>query len=201
MFNKMYKKIFGKKDKTGSIIVIQLNDKIMPIDRGEYYEDPLDEFLQANNYGEVIGGGTMQAQSGEIVFCNIEFLIYTENNEQTICEDIIQMLENLGAPKGSHVTIERTNEKIIFGKKEGLGIYLDGINLPDNVYAECDSNFVLAEISRLVGFDGEVQRYWQGNTETALYFYGGSFEEMNNAISEFISTYPLCQNARITRIA
>ncbi|RKP55559.1 hypothetical protein D7Z26_10275 [Cohnella endophytica] len=197
----MFKKLFGKKEKTGSIFVIQLNDKIMPIDRGEYYEDPIDEFLRKNKYGEVIGGGTMQAESGEIVFCNIEFLIYQGNNEEQINMEIIEMLEKLGAPKGSHLSKESTNEQINLGQKEGLGIYLDGTNLPDEVYAECDSNIVLAELSKLVRYDGEVQRYWQGNTETALYFYGDSFKEMNNAILEFTSNYPLCQNARIIQIA
>jgi hypothetical protein len=196
----MFKKLFGKKEKTGSIFIIQLNDKIMPIDRGEYYEDPLDEFLRSNKYGEVIGGGTMQAHSGEIVFCNIELLIYQGNNEQQIIREIIEMLEELGAPKGSHITKESTEEQITFGLKEGLGIYLDGINLPDEVYAECDSNIVLAELSRLVGYVGEVQRYWQGNTETAFYFYGDSYEDMKNAIMEFTNTYPLCQNSRITQI-
>ncbi|WP_337103276.1 hypothetical protein [Paenibacillus sp. YIM B09110] len=197
----MFKKLFGKRKKAGSIYIIQLNDKIMPIDRGEYYEDPIDEFLRSNQYGEVVGGGTMQAQSGEIVFCNIELLLYQGTVEQNIIEQLIGKLENLGVPRGSQIIKESTEEKITFGVLEGLGIYLDGVNLPDEVYAKCDSNIVLAELSRLVGYAGEIQRYWQGNTETALYFYGKSYKEMNDAIMEFTNTYPLCQNARITQIA
>lgn len=197
----MFKKIFGKKQKPGTVFVIQLNEKIMPVDRGEYYEDPLDAFLRTNKYGEVTGGGTMQAKSGEIEFCDVEFKIYQGNNEKKIISEIIEMLTNLGAPKGSHIENERTEERFNFGNQEGLGIYLDGVSLPDEVYATCDSNIVLSEISKLLGYEGEVKRYWQGNTETALYFYGHSFEEMNNAISHFIKAYPLCQNARITKIA
>lgn len=143
----------------------------------------------------------MQEQSGEIKFCDIEILVYEGNDLKKIIGEIINMLERLGVPKGSHITIENTNERFYFGTKEGLAIYLDGINLPDHVYAECDSNVVLAEISKLVGYDGEVQRYWQGNAETALYFYGDLFEEMKDAISEFTKTYPLCQNSRIVQIA
>ncbi|WP_373231358.1 hypothetical protein [Cohnella sp.] len=178
-----------------------MNDKIMPIDRGEFYEDPLDDFLQTNNYGEITGGGTMQAQSGEIGYCDIEILIYNGNDYRKVIGDIANILEDLGAPKGSHITIENTKEQITFGKKEGIAIYLDGINLPNSVYEQSDSNVVLEELSKLISYDGDVQRYWQGNTETALYFYGDSFDEMKNAISEFISTYPLCQNARIFQIA
>jgi hypothetical protein len=85
VFYEILKKLFGsneEKEQTpqGSFIVIQLNEKIMPIDRGEIYEDPLDEFLQRNLYGEVTGGGTMQAKSGEIEFCDMEVLIYEGND-------------------------------------------------------------------------------------------------------------------------
>ena len=55
------KKLFGIKkneeeEYSGNFIVATLNDKVMPIDRGEIYEDPLDEFLQSNGIGEVTGG-------------------------------------------------------------------------------------------------------------------------------------------------
>lgn len=52
VFSKI-KKMLGLKekqiDKTGDLLIIQLNDKIMPIDRGEFYEEPLEDFLIANN--------------------------------------------------------------------------------------------------------------------------------------------------------
>lgn len=206
MFKKVYKKLFGPNEKEerctqGTFIIIQLNEKIMPIDRGDLYEDPLDEFLRAKGYGEVTGGGTMQAKSGEIEFCDMEVLIYEGNDTEKIIIEIIRILEKQGVPKGSHIVIEPTEEKTFFGNKEGLAVYLDGINLPEKVYQECDSNFVLSEVSRLVGYNGEIKRYWQGENETALYFYGDSFENMKIAISEFINTYPLCQRARIIQIA
>ncbi|MDP4145455.1 MAG: hypothetical protein Q8936_13380 [Bacillota bacterium] len=206
MFNKILKKFLGSNEEEeqisqGSFMVIQLNEKIMPIDRGEIYQDPLGEYLRVNAYGEVAGGGTMQAKSGEIEFCDIEILVYEGNDIKKIITEIISKLEIWGSPKGSHIKIEDTEEEITFGRKEGLAIYLDGVNLPENVYRECDSNFVLSEISRLIGYKGEVERYWQGERETALYFYGDSFIEMRAAILGFVNTYPLCQNSRIVQIA
>ncbi|CAG7619418.1 hypothetical protein ACFQI7_03275 [Paenibacillus allorhizosphaerae] len=200
----MFKKIFGsknKKEKSETLIIIQLNDKIMPMDRGVLYEEPLDEFLRSNRYGEITGGGTMQAESGEIEFCDMEVLIYKGNDYRSIIGEIILKLEDLGAPKRSHVILENTEECIAFGKKEGLAIYLDSVNLPERVYAQCDLNVVLTELSRLIGYDGEVERYWQGTTETAFYFYGDSFEDMKNAIWSLTELYPLCQNTRIVQIA
>lgn len=202
MLEKLFRKLLGEKQKTnGEFVIAQLNDRIMPIYRGDVYEDPLDEFLRASRYGEITGGGTMQAKTGEIEFCDLEILIYSNQNKELVVNEIINFLESHGAPKGSLLTIENTSEQISFGKKEGIAIYLDGINLPENVYRECDSNYALHELSVLIGDSGDVLRYWQGETETALYFYGESFEKMSDAISEFVKAYPLCRGARIVQIA
>ena len=202
----MIKKLLGglfKKDKIEepNFIVATLNDKIMPIDRGEIYEDTLDAILISKNIGEVSGGGTMQEKSGEISFCDIEVKLNGTEVDKTIINIIIEKLESFGAPKGSFLTIEKTQEKINFGKFEGIGIYLDGVNLPKKVYEECDINFVITEIHRLTETEYLVNRNWENETGTALYFYGESFEKMKTQIKDFIENYPLCKNCRIEQIA
>ena len=200
------KKLFGKnKPKTNesseNFIVATLNDKLMPIDRGEIYEDPLDEFLKDKNIGEVTGGGTMQLKSRELEYCDVEIKLDSEEIDDNKIRLIIEKLEELGAPKGSKLTIEKTEQKIEFGKKEGLGIYLDGVNLDEEVYKNSDSNFVVSEIKRLTGDTTETVRFWENNEETALYFYSDSFANMNESIKEFVNEYPLCKGARIEQIA
>ncbi len=202
----MIKKLLGglfKKEKIeeSNFIVATLNDKIMPIDRGEIYEDPLDELLVAENIGEVSGGGTMQEKSGEIDYCDVEIKLNGTEIDRTAINKIIEKLENLGAPKGSVMNVEKTQEKINFGKLEGIGIYLDGINLPKNVYEECDINFVITEIHRLTETEYIVNRNWENENGIALYFYGQSFDKMKTQIKEFVESYPLCENCRIEKIA
>jgi hypothetical protein len=172
----------------------------MPIARGEVYEDPLDEFLKLKWYGEVSGGGTLQSKNGEIEYCDVEIKLKDSTiNKKTIVE-IIDKLEELGAPKGSKLRIENTDEEILFGKLEGLAVYLDGINLSDEVYKNSDSAAIASEIIRLANIKSDVLRYWEGNTETALYFYGESFDEMKNAIADLINSHPECENARVVKI-
>lgn len=200
------KKLFGKhkleeNESSGNFIVATLNDKVMPIDRGEIYEDPLDEFLKNKNIGEVTGGGTMQLKSGELEYCDVEIKLDADEIDDNKIRLIIEKLEELGAPKGSKLIIEKTEQKIEFGKKEGLGIYLDGVNLDEEVYENSDSNFVVSEIKRLTGDTTETIRFWENNEETALYFYSDSFDNMNESIKEFINEYPLCKGARIEQIA
>ena len=207
MLKKLFENLFKKKEEKeeaetiGNYLVASLNDKIMPMDRGDVYEDPLDEFLKSMNYGEVTGGGTMQMENGEIEYCDLEICLNSAQIDDEMIKQIINKLEELGAPKGSTLLVENTQEKIPFGINEGLAIYLDGINLSDEVYKNSDSEAIANEICRLANIESDIIRYWQGNTETALYFYDKSFEKMNSSIEDFVKTNPECENARIVQIA
>ena len=174
----------------------QLNARVQPLDRGDRYEDPLQDALATNGWAEVTGGGTSQELNGEIKYCGIDLdLIDVENSVPLIC----QVLESCGAPNGSKLTFEinGTKQEISFGKLEGLAIYFNGTDLPAEVYQTCDINFVAEEINRLLGDCGSIQSHWQGPTETALYLYGHSAQEMRELIAVFMAEYPLCQQARL----
>jgi hypothetical protein len=196
----MFGKLFGKQTTApATLIVARLNDRAQPMDRGELYEDPLNEVLQKNRAGSVVGGGTQLNGDGEIAFCEIEIEVHGPAVDRIAL--VKQTLEQLGAPKGSKLLLEAISEERPFGKNEGLAVYLNGTDLPDEVYAECDSNFVYDEFNRLLGADGKVHSHWDGPTETALYMYGPSFETMKRRIAGFLASYPLCQRARVTQIA
>lgn len=166
---------------------------------GEIYEDPLDAILAEASIGEVSGGGTLQSKSGEIEYSDIE--IQVKNSDESTVNLIKSSLAKLGVPKGSKITVEKTESEIEFGDLEGLAIYLNGTDLDDEVYATSDSNFVYSELDLLTEGAGKVYSYWQGSSETAFYLYGNSFEEMNSLISDLVNTYPLCQKCRIVQIA
>jgi hypothetical protein len=200
------KKILGKNENeenesSGNFVVATLNDKVMPIDRGEIYEDPLNNYIQTNEIGEVTGGGTMQQKTGEIEFCDIEIQLINNEIKEEHITSIINKLEELGAPKGSKLKIEKTQKEIYFGKKEGIGIYLDGINLPDQVYADADIDYLAEELNKKASPHNIHNRNWTGNEESGLYYYSDSFEKMKTEIQDIINNYPLCEGARIERIA
>ena len=184
----------------GEFVIARLNARVQPIDRGEYYEDPLDELLKRLNLGEVTGGGTQLAdEPAGIEFCDVEIRV-TEANQE-IVQTIVEQLESLGVPKGSRLIVERDGSELPMGTQEGLGLFLNGTDLPDQVYAESDVNHVIAECDRLMASGGNFRGYWEGSSETALYFYGESFAEMEAAIAPFVSNYALCQKARFEQIA
>jgi hypothetical protein len=203
MFKKLLETVFRSKQRVSkrTYLIVQVNDRIMPIGRGDIYEDPLDEFLKANDYGNVTGGGTLQESNGEIKYCDLEIEVDEDSLTERMITSIIAELEVLGVPKKSKLIIEYLSKAFELGTREGLAVYLDGVNLPSYVYAECDSNYVMSELKRLIGDDGTEDRYWQGEAETAFYFYGKSYIEMKKSIEEFVNNYPLCQGCRIVQIA
>jgi len=181
-------------------LTARLNARVQPIDRGEYYEDPLQETLEKAELGEVTGGGTQLAdEPAGIEFCDLEIRVKAVSND--VLDTIVGRLEELGAPKGSRLMLDGSEQTLPFGVNEGLGLFVNGTDLPEEVYANSDINHVIEECDRLIGVAGDYRGYWEGSQETALYFYGNSYEQMKAAIQPFIASYPLCQEARIEQIA
>lgn len=199
MFGNLFKRKEGKEKAAACHVIAQLNCRVQPMHRVEFFEDPLEERLKAEGLGTITGGGTLQEATGEIEHCDIE--IQMQSKAMNVPRRIVALLQELGAPKGSKLHVESTGDEILFGTAEGLGIYLNGTDLPDEVYASCDSNVVYDELDRLIAPEGRVLSYWQGSTETALYLYGPSFVAMQDAIKDFVASYPLCQKARIEQVA
>ncbi len=199
-------KFLGKKkpadEQTGNriMIIAQLNARVQPIDRGEYFEDPLNDVLQSLGLGEVTGGGTQMADEPDgIAYCDVEIMV-NDASEATVMK-VIETLEELGAPRGSLLKFSSETDDIEFGKLEGMALFLNGTDLPAEVYAESDVNEIISRCNELLEGIGRFRGYWEGSRETALYFYGGSFEAMKSAVADFIDSDPGCALTRVVQIA
>ncbi len=180
-------------------LIARLNAKLQPVHRGELFEDPLDEVMQAGRLGNVTGGGTQLGVTREVQFCDIEIELHGEREHGI--RAVIEKLEALGAPKQSKLKLSGEGREIEFGRSEGLGLYLNGSDLPPEVYETSDVNFVYSELERLIAGLGRVMSYWEGPAGTAFYLYGRSFDMMKENIQILLEEYPLCQHCRVERIA
>lgn len=84
---------------------------------------------------------------------------------------------------------------------EGLGLYINGTDLAPEVYRDNDINELIDTLMDQIKPHGEMQGFWQGPRETALYFYGESAQQMQAAMAEVIAVHPLCQQSRLVQIA
>lgn len=192
--------LFGKKKAAPVRVMAVLNARLQPLDRGEI-EDAFDTAMSEQGFGiRTVGGGTLLEANGEVSQCDIEIEI--DDFSDKAVDTVKGVLGAMLAPRGSHLLLpSQNNQRIAFGTHEGLALYLNGTDLPDEVYRTCDSNHVYAECQRLLEGVGHVASHWQGPTETALYMYGRNFEEMRQRVGSFLQAYPLCARCRIEQIA
>ena len=85
-----------------------------------------------------------------------------------------------------------------FGQYEGVGLYLNGSDLPDQVYIDNDVNELIGTLVERLGADGAMHSYWEGPRETALYLYGPSAQRMRELIADVVDSHPLACQSRLT---
>jgi hypothetical protein len=78
-------------------------------------------------------------------------------------------------------------------------IYLDGVNLPDDVYNECDTSTLEDQLIEAIKRDqaGELDGHETGERETTIFTYGPNADDLYRAMEPVLATYPLCRNARV----
>ena len=178
-------------------LALELNAKLQPLHRGDIYEDPLAAAMETAGCGAVDGGGTLLQENGEVALCDIAICLHGNTEENMNC--LLNIIQAMEMPKGSFLRGE--NVEIPLGTLEGLALYLNGTELPEEVYKTSDVNYVIARCNELLAESGSLYSWWQGPKDTALYFYGPSFAEMKKKIADFIAEYPLCQKSRVEQIA
>lgn len=177
------------------IVTIDLNMKLLPLDRAEL-EEILERVLNENNVKFAItGGGTLTDKNGEIDRCEIEITLDDEENYSKF----LDLIKKFKLARGSKVISEK--ETVEIGNLEGFAIYLNCIDLSKEVYENCDINYVIEKLVEAMDGKGCIYSHYEGQKEIALYFYGESFNLMKSLTKEFISIYPLCEKCRIVQIA
>lgn len=179
----------------------RLNMKMGPIEVGELFEDPLNKVLKKKKLGEVTGGGTAMLPSGEIDFVGIDIDLFdAEAGPAAVCEE----LNRLAAAKGSVLEVtnaDGSKKEFPFGIVEGVGAYINGTELPDDVYEDNDINDLIDVLNDATmkpeGGRGVMLGHWEGPEETALYFYGSSGEMIALALKQALKSQPLGQKSRV----
>ena len=178
-------------------VTARLLEPIQPIARGDRYEDPLHAALQEAGLGEVDGGGSQLAPNGEVRFAEVAIYLADLDRAVQLTKDT---LEGGGAPEGSELIFapEAGRAPLPIGRLQSLALYLDGVSLPEQVYAELDFDRVLADIEQVLAqATPALHDTWMGPEETGLYFFGSDAEEMFKRAEPTLRRIPVCQNARV----
>jgi hypothetical protein len=173
-------------------ILARFYEHIEPIDRGDRYEDPLNERLESAGIGRVTGGGSQLTESGRIEFADVEIELV---DLDAALQAAVEALERAGAPQGSEILLDGSVLRE-FGTAQSVAVYLDGVTLPAEVYADLDFDQLVAELDGAAGV-GNYRGFWQGPEETGLFFFGANAEELFERLHPALLALPIGQNARV----
>jgi len=181
------------------LLKVRINARLPSVQRGDRYEDPLAYWLESRFPGShVTGGGTLRSPEGEPLSCGIDAEVVGDADQ--IIGGVVAFLEEVGAPRGSSATIVDGPYRP-FGAVEGLAVYLNGTDLPAQVYASHDVNEFFDRLHEAVKDTGTLQAFWEGDDTTAVYAYGPSYDAMHEAIAPLLASHPLAEKARVLQIA
>lgn len=97
----------------------------------------------------------------------------------------------------------------LFGKKaahsaqippeQAVIVYLDGTDLPAEVYQNCDLATIEDRLTEVIERDGlgEFDGNEVGPTEAILFMYGPDAERLFSGVEQTLRDYPLCKGARV----
>lgn len=197
----MKKSIFNKVNSLfgdNQILIFNINDRIGPIDRYITYTEPLEAFLKEKNWGTVLNEGTFLSDNKEIAGCDIHVALTRTANSREIFSQITSLLEELGMPKGSTLTIHKTNEQVAVGKMEGLGLYL---NKKFSSVPGLEIQKFAQDLHDNIGHTNLADRSWSSDEEDGVYFYNTSFRDMEFKVKHYLTEYNLNGFERIVQIA
>ena len=189
---------FKKKKEESVFVELHLNARFQPKHRFPL-EDAIEKVISKLKLGSLDGGGTAQdPETGEIRYCDINFIL-KDSSDETI-EKFVDIVNSMGIPKGSYLKYD--DKTVPVGTQDGLALYLNGTELPAEVYENNDINELMEAVGECLDGCAKLRSYWEGNEWTALYYYGDTpYADMAEKIREITDEHPLCQKCRVEQIA
>jgi hypothetical protein len=85
----------GAQERGNAFFYVRIPEDVQPIERGERYEDPLQAALDAEDLGEVTGGGSQLGEGKSVAFCGLDVEVYDRDKGLTLIRSVMR---RLGAP-------------------------------------------------------------------------------------------------------
>jgi hypothetical protein len=111
-----WKRLFGDpaKPPVAELVYVRLPGRIEPLDRGDRFEDPLIERLEASGLGFVSGGGSSLGPPREdgsrvVVFAGIDIEAYDVAGVRALLREHLSLLD---APLGTQIEFTRDGARL-----------------------------------------------------------------------------------------
>jgi len=192
LFRALTPKVFGG---LSHHAIARLPVKLGRTDADAAFARPLDRQIRALGLGHVSGTELRKSAQGEVEAVVLSLALVTLHPRAL--RTIGTLLEELDAPVGSHAEFTETQVRHVFGRTEGLGLYLDR---RDGVSNEEDALDILELCTDALEGDAIYQGSDDLGDKAVFYFYGDSFNRMKNALTFVMTSHPRLRNAYARRL-
>ncbi|MDD9923535.1 MAG: hypothetical protein OXQ92_14855 [Boseongicola sp.] len=159
------------------------------------FAEPLSQQLAAASLGMVSEIKAHETAPSDI--CGITMYLAMTDVSRRSLETVGGMLTQLHAPIGSSIRTSIGGEPVLFGGAEGLELSVDTAVTPDAI---CRKE--LAKSCALAMKDFAISRGWARRADrTLFYFYGESFQRMQDTIERLTQSDPSFSTATARRLA
>jgi hypothetical protein len=181
----------------GFFVYVEIPEALDPFSRGEYYEDPLSDALEAAGLGEVTGGGTAFSDDRGISSVGIDVDLTEWDRGLAL---VRETLERCGVPRGTRLFFPRDGEEQIWeiGTWEPVTIYLDRAgreNLGDDPALRDFGQRLGAALAAAEA--GEIRGSSATDAEIIANLTGPDPNRLYATIEPLLTADPLCRNARV----
>jgi len=178
-----------------SLAEVRLPVRLGHRDANTAFGEPFARQLAAAGLGTVTQVKAHEASPSEI--CGITMYLALTDTSKTAFNSIARMLEHLHAPAGSSVRLTVGGDPLVFGQAECLELSID-----DEKASNADARRDLARTCASAMKDFAVSRGWSKRAgRTVFYFYGESFQRMQNSVTRLIEENPTLATATARRLA
>lgn len=170
---------------------------VMPVKIGgedpeAVFARPLGQRLLATGLGTVTGSHKRYSKAGEGQAVAIEMSLVSA--DLGTLKSVARLLEDLDAPLGSSISFTETGTSHLFGCTEGLGVFIDAEATEDAQFE------ALEACTDALGGEAVFQGSGTVGPSKIFYFYGDSFNTMQNALSYVLQHDPRCRGAVARRL-
>lgn len=170
--------------------------------RGDLYEDVLEELFVRERLGSTVtGGGSELGPESEVLSCDIEVDLVDDSEAGLL--RIVAALEGAGAPRGSWLQQDGGN-RVAFGFNDGIVLTLPGPHPIDVLYEHVPGNeaimALMLKLSDELGDAGMIQSWFIGETESRIFFYGPSGDQLREKILIAVEDDELARGSRVSAI-
>ncbi|MGE0785256.1 MAG: hypothetical protein AB7S26_06175 [Sandaracinaceae bacterium] len=165
-------------------------ESILPIDRGERYEDPLMERL--GDRGTVHGGGTQLKEGGRIEHIDIELEL---DDDDEVFGEVMGFLSQCGMPKRSELIVPRGEEELVYSFGVAEGVEIELASVPETEVFDA----LIEAIEEAAGEELDLRGpHVLKEGKLAFYVYSLDAEATWSTLAPVLEAHPLGRGAVVT---